>query len=184
MIRISLAAAEIAFAAIWVLCRAAVWIKRRGIDWKREAALLLMFINLAVVIRFVFFPMELVGGRVQSIAFDPERAFPFRINLVPLKHLLEYNTKRELLLNVIGNAAMFVPSGIIFPILYRKLDSFPKVVGAGALTSLCIELLQLPLYSRASDIDDLILNTAGVAVGYGIYALVRALFRKKEKSGE
>ena len=43
-----------------------------------------------------------------------------------------------------------------------------KTVAAGALISLCIEILQLPFPSRASDIDDLILNTLGTAVGYGI----------------
>ena len=70
--------------------------------------------------------------------------------------------------NVAGNAAMFIPGGIILPIVYRQLNSFGKTVAAGALISLCIEILQLPFPSRASDIDDLILNTLGTAVGYGI----------------
>ena len=46
-------------------------------------------------------------------------------------------------------------------------------LAAGAGISLCIEILQLPFAVRASDIDDLILNTAGVMAGYGIYALFR-----------
>ena len=77
------------------------------------------------------------------------------------------------LANVIGNFSMFIPSGAVLPIVYRKLDSFRKVAGAGILLSLCIELLQLPFFQRTTDIDDLILNTAGVMVGYGIYSLVR-----------
>ena len=75
--------------------------------------------------------------------------------------------------NVAGNAAMFIPGGIILPIVYRQLNSFGKTVAAGALISLCIEILQLPFPSRASDIDDLILNTLGTAVGYGIQAALR-----------
>ena len=70
-----------------------------------------------------------------------------------------------------------IPSGIVLPILYRNLDSFRKVVLAGAGISLCIELLQLPFRVRASDIDDLILNTLGVIIGYGLYVSVRTLIR-------
>lgn len=54
MIRISLLTGELVFTALWLLCRAAVWIRQGRIDWKREAELLLMYINLAVLIRFVF----------------------------------------------------------------------------------------------------------------------------------
>ena len=96
---------------------------------------------------------------------------PLRINLIPLVHLFEYGSVRDMIWNVIGNTAMFIPSGIILPVVYRKLNSFWKVIAVGALISLCIELLQLPFASRASDIDDLILNTLGVAAGYGIYAI-------------
>ena len=69
---------------------------------------------------------------------------------------------------------MFIPSGIVLPIICKKLSSFWRVVAAGAMISLCIEIIQLPFSVRASDIDDLILNTIGVMIGYGIYAMIRA----------
>ncbi len=181
MTEISFTAIELIFAFIWIICRAAVIIKNKKIDWKREALLLLMYINLAVIIRFTFCPMETVNGKVQPLIFDPETAFPFRVNLIPFVNLFDYDNRRDLLLNVIGNAAMFIPSGIVLPVIYRKLNNFIKVVGAGALISLCIEIIQLPFSVRASDVDDLILNTAGVVVGYGIYALVRSIKRKDKK---
>ena len=173
MIEIPFFAAEIAFAAIWIFVRICVWIKQRRFDWKREAVLLLMYINLAVIIRFVFFPRALVDGHVQPLIFDAGAVFPLRINLIPMVHLFRYGTIRNKIWNVVGNLAMFIPSGIVLPIVYKKLKSFWKVIAAGALISLCIELLQLPFASRASDIDDLILNTLGVAAGYGIYAIFR-----------
>ena len=40
-------------------------------------------------------------------------------------------------------------------------------------------LLQLPFRVRATDVDDLLLNTLGVMLGYGIYALVRALKKRR-----
>ncbi len=166
---------ELIFTMIWVIARVMVWVRQRKIDWKREAVLLLMFVNLAVIIRVAFFPMSLVDGKVQPLIFDPETAFPFRVNWIPFVKLFVYVHPREMLLNHIGNVAMFIPSGIVLPVIYKKLDSFPKAVGAGALLSLCIEIIQLPFSVRASDVDDLILNTIGVAIGYGIFALAKKL---------
>ena len=180
MIEIPFLLTEILFAGIWILIRAAVWIARGRIDWKREALLLLMYVNLAVIIRFVFFPMDRVDGRVQPLVFDASALRSPRINLIPLVMFMDYDSPRELLLNNIGNVAMFIPTGIILPILYRKLDSFWKVAAAGAGISLCIEILQLPFSIRVTDIDDLWMNTAGVMIGYGIYALARAGKSRRE----
>ena len=175
MLEISFLTAELIFTLIWIIVRIVVWIRQKRIDWKREAVLLLMYINLAVIIRFVFFPKALVNSHVQPLVYDPAAVFPFRMNLIPLVHLLDYNNARDIVWNIAGNITMFIPSGIVLPVVYKKLNSFGKVVAAGAFISLCIEILQLPFASRASDIDDLILNTLGVAVGYGIYALIRHL---------
>ena len=177
MLEISFLAAESAYTAAWLLVRISMWIRRRDIDWKREAVLVLMYIDLAVIIRFVFFPKALVNGHVQPLIYDEAAAFPLRINLVPLVHLFDYGNVRDIVWNVVGNAVMFIPSGIVLPIVYRQLNSFWKVAAAGAVISLCIEILQLPFPSRASDIDDLILNTLGVVVGYAIYVVFKRLRR-------
>ncbi|MBQ6431216.1 MAG: VanZ family protein [Oscillospiraceae bacterium] len=179
MTEISLLQLELLFALIWLACRIVVWIRKRRIDWKREAVLLLMFVNLAVIIRFVFFPMSRVNGKVQSLRFDPAAVFPFKLNLLPFVHLLEYDSKKEMLLNVIGNTAMFIPTGVILPIISKKLKTFWRVIGVGALISLCIEIIQLPFFERTSDIDDLLLNTLGVAIGYLIYKLVLKLIKRR-----
>lgn len=175
MVTISFLAAELVFTVIWLLTRLVVWRRQGRISWKREFVLPLMYINLAVIIRFVLFPRDLVNGHVQPLVFDPATAFPFRMNLVPLVHLFDYDNIRDIIWNVVGNMIMFIPTGIILPVIYKKLDCFWKVIAVGALISLCTELLQLPFPSRASDVDDLILNTLGVAVGYGVYTAVKRL---------
>ena len=81
MVEIPFLSLELVFSAIWLISRIAVWIRQKRIDGKREAVLLLMYINLAVMIRFVFFPMAKVDGRVQPLIFDIAAAFPFRVNL-------------------------------------------------------------------------------------------------------
>ena len=183
MWEISFTALELLYTAFWLLCRVTVWIRQRYISWKREAVLLFMYINLAVIIRFTFFPMSRVNGNVQPLVYDASTAFPFRVNLIPFVNLFDYDNKRDLLLNVIGNTVMFIPSGIILPIIYKKLNSFGKAAAAGAMISLCIEIIQLPFSVRASDVDDLILNTLGVMVGFGIFAAVRCLKRQLSGSG-
>ncbi len=177
MREISFVELECFFTAFWLLCRIIVWIRQRHISWKREAMLLLMYVNLAVIFRFSFFPMSRVNGRIQPLIYDASTAFPIRVNLIPFIHLFDYDNKKDLLLNVFGNTAMFIPSGIVFPIIYKKLNSFWKVVAAGTLISCCIEIFQLPFSVRASDVDDLILNVLGVAIGYGIYTTVKRIKR-------
>ena len=183
MVKISFLTAELLFTAVWLLTRLVVWLRQGRIDWKREAVLLLMYVNLAVIIRFVFFPRALAEGHVRPLVFDPSAVWPFRVNFVPVVRLFDYARSRDFILNTVGNVAMFIPSGIVLPVVYKKLDNFWKVVGAGALISLCIEILQLPFPSRVSDVDDLILNILGVVIGYGIYALFRWL-KRRSASGE
>ena len=179
MVEISFLFLEIAFTAIWLIVRVAIWIKQKQIEWQREALLLLMYINLAVILRFTFFPMAKVNGHIQPLVFDSATAFPFRVNFLPLVNLFDYDSKQDLLLNVIGNTAMFVPSGIVLPIVYKRLDTFWKVLTTGIGISLCIEIIQLPFSARATDVDDLILNAIGVIVGYGIYTLIQYARRMK-----
>ena len=70
-----------------------------------------------------------------------------------------------------------VQLGIYCPALLRGLLSLPAVLLAGALLSTAIELGQLGLSAlygfpiRIADVDDVILNTAGVLIGYGLWRL-------------
>ena len=95
MFEISFFAAEAAFTAIWLLIRISIWIRQKSIDWKREVVLALMYINLAVIIRFVLFPRDLVNGHIQPLVFDTATAFPLRINPVPMVHLFRLFLTRQ-----------------------------------------------------------------------------------------
>ena len=159
----------------WVLTRGACRIRAKGISWKREAQLLLVYICIVVVVRFTFCPFGLLEGQIQPLLFDPARIFPLKVNLLPLVYLFDYPEMRDALLNLIGNVAMFIPLGIVWPSVFPKLDTHRKVIAAGVGVSLCIEILQLPFFDRTSDIDDLILNSAGFLLGYGLWLLIRKL---------
>ncbi len=174
MTEVSFLYGELIFTGIWIVLRILVWIQQKKIDWKREAALLLMFINLAVIIRLVYFPFFMVEGHVQPLIVNLRATSPYRINLTPFVHIVDYSSRKELLINILGNMCMFIPTGILLPILYKKLDRFWKVVLVGLSMSLMIELSQLLWCpTNVTDIDDLMLNTLGAAIGYGIYYLCR-----------
>ena len=118
------------------------------------------------------------NGQIQPLIISMNSIRPIRVNLIPLVNILDYDIKREAAINIIGNISMFIPTGIIMPILYRRLDHFWKVLLAGAGLSFAIEMIQLLFPGSVTDIDDLILNTAGAAIGYGIYKLVSHDIRK------
>ena len=178
MIQISYTSMIILISIIWCLVRVLFALKNKRMNWKREVQLILVYICIIVVARFTFFPFSKVNGEIQPLIFDSAKAFPFRINLIPFVNLLDYPEMRDVLINLIGNTTMFIPIGIIFPIVYKKLDSHTKVIWSGVGFSLCIEILQLPFYDRVTDVDDLILNSLGFIIGYLLYLLVCALKKR------
>ncbi len=175
MVEITYPAFVIFISVIWIFMRACVWFANRQVKMGREAKLMLVYICLIVVARFTFFPFSKVEGQIQPLVFDVSRLFPLRINLIPFIYLLDYPKFSEALLNLIGNTAMFIPLGIIWPAVFRGLDTHKKVIAAGFGVSLFIEILQLPFYDRVSDIDDLILNSLGFMIGYGIYLFTKLI---------
>ena len=182
MVEIPFVVLEAALIAVWLIIRVALYIYRGGVDWQREGLSLLMLLNVGIILRFTMFPFDTVSGQVQPLPFDPALAFPPRLNLVPFTQFFTFGSMRDTLVNVIGNCALFIPTGILLPIVYPKLNSFIKVVGAGALLSLAIELIQLPFHTRVTDVNDFMLNVAGVAIGYGLYALFRKLTQRENGS--
>ena len=173
MVEISYTAVAAGISAIWLAIRGACWAKSGSVRWLREIQLLLVYICLLVIARFTFFPFAHLNGRLQPLLFDAARVFPLQLNLTPLVHLADYPEKREVILNVVGNTAMFIPVGVIWPAVYRRWDTHRKGLAAGLGFSLCIEILQLPFFGRVSDVDDLILNTLGFLLGYGIYLVCK-----------
>ena len=73
------------------------------------------------------------------------------------------------------NAVMFAPFGFLLPVLWCKCRKWKVTVLAGFLLSLTIEVLQMFCF-RATDVDDLLMNTLGAFLGY---CLAWLFFHKK-----
>ena len=69
MMKISFVTFELLFTAVWLAARMVVWIRQKRIIWKREVLLLLMYLNLAVIIRFSFFSERLSERAHSAIGF-------------------------------------------------------------------------------------------------------------------
>ena len=85
--------------------------------------------------------------------------------------------RRGAIVNLLGNIGMFIPLGFGLPWVYARLRRFWKTLLASAGLIVCVELVQLVTLLGHCDVDDLILNLIGTAIGYAIWALT---LRKKE----
>ena len=94
-------------------------------------------------------------------------------------------SRRAFIFNILGNIGIFVPIGIFIAYLFKRNAAGTAL--CGAYISLVIETVQLPL-DRTTDVDDLILNTAGALTGYFIYRIGRRIFcgegKRKRQGGD
>lgn len=78
----------------------------------------------------------------------------------------------EMVKEILLNCMMLMPLGLLLPAVFPAAGKYESLtVFIGFLTSLSVELLQLVLKCGLFEYDDIIHNTAGVAVGYFIYKL-------------
>ena len=97
------------------------------------------------------------------------------INLIPFHYDDETSSH---LSEVLNNVMIFIPMGVYLKML--KITDV-KAILLGMTFSLGLEMLQFILTVGASDITDIMTNTAGTAIGVGIYAILSLIFRKSEK---
>lgn len=88
----------------------------------------------------------------------------------------------QLWLNVLLNVAMFVPLGILLPLLTKNYRRWYLVLAEGLSTSLLIEIVQYITARGLFDVDDLFNNTLGTMIGYGLLMVCLSLSRKEKKS--
>jgi glycopeptide antibiotics resistance protein len=130
--------------------------------------LILLAIYLAVVAAITILPTTLSTFRyprenhVNLIPLD----YSFRCFLQdPAAHLTAFCVK-----NTLGNIALFIPLGVLAPLVSARFRSLGRMLLLAVCLSLSIETIQFVLRffgnPRAVDIDDVILNTLGAVLGY------------------
>ena len=78
--------------------------------------------------------------------------------------------------NARGNVALFIPLGILLPLVWRRLRFWNGLLVATGV-SVSIELLQYLSRgwggNRLADVNDVILNVAGACLGLALVSLLR-----------
>lgn len=157
-----------AFGLVGVLIVMALWpFRRRKLAERREET------NRAHELGMFLFAAYLSGLLLLAIQPAAHPTPGLHYNLIPFRIFLDVGEELRtgsamgLWISFLGNIVIFLPMGF-FPALLWHGGSVRHSAEAGFLCSLTIELCQLPI-GRSSDVDDLIFNTAGAALGYGLY---------------
>jgi len=85
---------------------------------------------------------------------------------------------KTIFINIFGNILMFVPFGFL-GIIFPKLNNFWIMILDFLFAIILIESLQYFTRLGVFDIDDVILNTVGVAIGFWIYQLFEKKFNTR-----
>lgn len=102
------------------------------------------------------------------------------LNLVPFRTLKLFTRLldsshppfvRSAIINLVGNVIMFIPLGLFLPAIWEKFRRLWKTLLMTALIITVVELLQLVTLVGSCDIDDLILNLIGAALGYWLFRI-------------
>lgn len=138
---------------------------------KKSLAPWLLFLAYCIWMLWLLFDRE---QSAQSINLEPLRTIRLFVRVL-LYDPNPYNI-RLAVVNLFGNILLFIPLGFFLPRLWKALRKWWKTW----LSTLCImtavELAQLFTLRGTCDVDDLILNLLGAAIGYGIFCI-----RKKDR---
>ncbi len=109
------------------------------------------------------------------ITFTPEWHF---LNLEPFVWTKEtYAMGAGKMLGQLAlNIGMFVPMGALLPVVFKRLRHFYSAALVSLGATVAIETLQY-FMGRSADIDDVIMNFAGAAIGYLIYLVLGRCLR-------
>lgn len=104
------------------------------------------------------------------------------VNLIPFKtiwnelvgnnrHVAYSEIQKVTMLNIFANILLFSPIGIFLPILSEYFRKVKNIIMTGIIISTSIEIFQY-FIGRSSDVDDIILNTVGVCIGFLITKII------------
>lgn len=108
-------------------------------------------------------------------AFSRTKSEEFRYNITPFSTIKNYFTYYDhfpifiWLINIAGNVGVFIPFGIVLPVLFPKLSNFFLFIIGFVLGIFSLEVLQLFSKLGSFDVDDIILNTIGAIIGFILY---------------
>lgn len=145
---------------------------------KRKIAIIVFVAYIIILIKIIlfkgsfFFRVVPTSEGYQSATSQEEYT---GYNLLPFRTIKLFLSskfgKRQVFFNLIGNVLLFLPFGFLLPVASKTVIRFIHLLLAAVTLSLLFELFQLFTHTGQFDVDDIMLNTAGAIVGYGLMKL-------------
>ncbi len=139
---------------------------------RRKRLLWLLFVAYCLMLLWLLFFGRIGDGQATG-----------QINLRPLqtvkrylwvlRHSTEPGMRSNAVANLLGNVALFVPLGLFLPWQSSYLRCFWRFLLIVGLVILDVELAQAATGLGTFDVDDLLLNLLGAALGYVVCRLVQ-----------
>lgn len=179
LIKLSLVALDktVFYFLIFIVIRL-IWLLsvRRRRSVKSEACVWIFAFYIILILMFTTFRDTYFPWQIQLHFNRPISDANFTLMKETWK-LLYAQSRVDFIYNCFGNIMCFVPIGFLAPIVFSKKQTFFKIVLAGMLFSISIEIMQFFLATGVSDIDDVFFNTCGTIIGY-VFFLIFKRFRR------
>lgn len=138
-----------------------------------------------IIVLFLLVVIKFHGSTSAIINRIESNSLPGAINynLIPFHSIsvqLAYISQGWARYNLLGNIVPFMPFGFLLPIVFDKMNTFWKVIGVGLAVDLCIEVFQYITKTGSFDVDDIILNITGIALGYLLIKFTRIIFVREQ----
>lgn len=139
-------------------------------------------IRYVVLFAFIGYCLSLVYLTIlwyyPNITFHPEYRF---YNLQPFIWISETYEMgvRRMIQQLVLNIGMYIPYGILLPMIFKKLRKISTHFVVVLLTTLSIEIIQF-IIGRSADIDDVIMNFIGGVSGYLLYMMFDHFLQNKQ----
>lgn len=86
-------------------------------------------------------------------------------------------SKQESFVESMMNLTLFVPIGLLLGMAFRSM-SWKKALIIGVCLSVGIELMQFFFKKGLAEFDDVMHNTVGCLIGYGVYIAIEKIWIK------
>ena len=83
---------------------------------------------------------------------------------------------------MVENVIMFLPLGVLLPLAERRCAKWWKMLLISMLLSMMIEGMQLVTERGYCQLDDVVMNTLGGCLGYGVMRIIDAVHRRLHHS--
>lgn len=141
--------------------------KKKPFPWKKSIMVVMLS---GYLLALLFLTLIRGGFGIRSMNLHLFRAWREAWNNFSVKSWL----------HVLLNVGMFVPLGVLLPLVSTKFRRWHWTILSGFGLSLLIELIQFCLGRGVCDVDDLFANTLGCIIGFFAVMLILSLFQNQK----